>query len=149
MKQILIATDGSPAADEAIAVGLKLARDENADVVFARVALGYEVLPSHAFGARGARPRELSDADREPLERAAAAAEASGVHATTTLLVGDPVDEIVAYADSIDADAIVVGSRGHGALANAILGSFSQGVLREARRPVLVVPAADNPQRSA
>jgi nucleotide-binding universal stress UspA family protein len=154
MKRILIATDGSPSANAAIAAGLKLAREQSADVVFAHVALGFEVLPSHAFGMRSARPRELSDADRESLEQAVAEAQASGVSATTELLVGDPADEIVAYADSIDADAIVVGFRGHGPFANAILGSVSQGVLREARRPVLVVPSsssapADNPQPAA
>jgi nucleotide-binding universal stress UspA family protein len=147
MKEILIATDGSPAANEAIGAGLKLAHAQNAHVVFAHVAPGYEVLPSHAFGMKSVRPRELSAADREPLERAAAEAEARGVPATTALLVGDPVNEIVTYADSIDADAIVVGSRGHGVFANALLGSVSQGVLREARRPVLVVPRdPDNPQ---
>ena len=55
----------------------------------------------------------------------------------TELLTGNPIDEIVAYADSIDADLIVVGSRGHGAV-GARLGSVSQGVLHKARRPVLV-----------
>ena len=153
MRRILIATDGSASANAAIAAGLKLARDQDADVVFAHVELGYEVLPSHAFGMRSVKPRELT-ADREALEQAAAAAEASGVRAATTLLVGNPADEIVTYADSIDADAIVVGCRGHGSFANAILGSVSQGVLRESRRPVLVVPAAaaapaDKPQVDA
>jgi nucleotide-binding universal stress UspA family protein len=61
-----------------------------------------------------------------------------GFGVQTELLTGSPVDEIVAYADTIDADLIVVGSRGHGALASAVLGSVSQGVLHEARRPVLV-----------
>jgi nucleotide-binding universal stress UspA family protein len=54
-------------------------------------------------------------------------------------LKGRPADEIVAYADSIDADLIVVGSRGHGTLTNALIGSVSRDVLRESRRPVLIV----------
>ncbi len=55
------------------------------------------------------------------------------------MLSGDPVDEIVAHAVSLDADLIVLGSRGRGAFASALLGSTSRGVIAEARRPVLVV----------
>ena len=61
------------------------------------------------------------------------------------LASGVPVDEIVACADSIDADMIVVGSHGRGAIATAFLGSVSRGVLHEARRPVLVVRGAPVP----
>ena len=140
MKRILVATDGSAPAQVAVGFGLELARQQNAAVVFVHVILGYDVVPAHAVGQNGARRRELTEADREPLQRALAAAESSGVPATTELLVGDPADEIVAYADSVDVDAIVVGCRGHGRIASAVLGSVSQGVLREARRPVVVVP---------
>jgi nucleotide-binding universal stress UspA family protein len=77
--------------------------------------------------------------DRLALDEAAALAADAGVTVSTELLTGDPVDEIVAHADSMDADLIVVGSRGHGAVASVLLGSVSQGVLHEARRPVLVV----------
>src|SRR5262249_19392790 len=113
---------------------------QDAAVVFVQVILGYEVLPAHAVGQDGVQRHVPTEADREPLQRALAAAESSGVRATTELLVGDPADENVAYADSIDVDAIVVGCRGHGRIASAVLGSVSQGVLREARRPVVVVP---------
>ena len=47
--------------------------------------------------------------------------------------------EIVAVADSLDAEMIVIGSRGRGPFTAKILGSVSQGVLAETRRPVLVV----------
>jgi nucleotide-binding universal stress UspA family protein len=73
----------------------------------------------------------------------------SRVPAATKLLRGDPVDEIVAYADSLDVDLLVIGSRGHGALASALLGSVSCGVLRESKRPVLVVRAAPVAERTA
>ena len=58
------------------------------------------------------------------------------------MLRGDTVDEIVAYADSCDVDLIVVGSRGHGAIASALLGSVSRDILGESKRPVLIVRAA-------
>ena len=93
----------------------------------ARCSRGLRARCSRLRGASRARVRrerrrthELSDADREPLEQAAVSAESRNVRATTELLVGDAADEIVTYADSVDADAIVVGSRGHGSIAGAL-----------------------------
>jgi nucleotide-binding universal stress UspA family protein len=143
MKRILIATDGSPSAREAVDFGLELALDEYAEAIFLHVAPAVDVLPAMGgFGMAGALPHELGAADRAALTEAASLSEERGVHARTELLTGDPSDEIVAYADSIDADLIVVGSRGHGVIASALLGSISRGVLRETRRPVLVVRGA-------
>jgi nucleotide-binding universal stress UspA family protein len=143
MKKILIATDGSPSAREAVEFGLELALEQEADAIFVHVVPAYDVLPmSGGFGMTGALPHELTEADRAPLAEAASLADERRVDATTKLLTGDPPHEIVAYADTIDADLIVVGSRGHGAIATALLGSVSRGVLHAARRPVLVVRGA-------
>ena len=93
----------------------------------------------------GAFLHEPSEYDRTLLDEAADAAAAHGVFATTVLLRGDTVDEIVAFADSHDADLIVVGSRGRGAIAGALLGSVSRGILGESKRPVMIVRAAAVP----
>lgn len=145
MEAILIATDGSPSAQDATRFGIELAAEHGAAVTFVFVVPALDVIPSGGFCFATALPHEPREADREPLDTALELADEAGVPSRAKLLHGDPVDEIVAYADSADSDLIVVGSRGHGAIASAVLGSVSRGVLREARRPVLVVRNAHAP----
>jgi nucleotide-binding universal stress UspA family protein len=51
---------------------------------------------------------------------------------------GDAADRLVEVAGEVDADAIVIGSRGRGRL-GALLGSVSHALLQRSDRPVLVV----------
>jgi nucleotide-binding universal stress UspA family protein len=146
MNRILIATDGSASSREAVEVGLDLAAEHEAEVLIVHVAPLLDVYPWSGVGATSAFPHELTDVDREPLIDAEQLAKDRGIEVDTRLLRGTPVDEIVAFADSEDADLIVIGSRGHGAVASALLGSVSRGVMRETRRPVLVVRAAKVPE---
>jgi nucleotide-binding universal stress UspA family protein len=142
MKKILIATDGSASSAEAVDFGVELAAEHEAKIVFVHVAPALDAIPMANFGMAGGMPRvahELTELDRAVLEEAELVAAAAGVEASSELLVGDAVDEIVACADSQDADMIVVGSRGHGALASLLLGSVSRGVLSESKRPVAVI----------
>ena len=141
MKRILVATDGSPSAAEAVVFGVELAAEHASELLFVHVVPVVDVVPANGFGVGGAFPHELSVLDRMLLVEAAEVAAEQGIVATTVLLRGDTVDEIVAFADSHDVDLIVVGSRGHGAIAGALLGSVSRGVLRESKRPVLIVRA--------
>ncbi len=142
MKRILVATDGSPSSTEAVAFGVELASEHEAELIFVHVVPALDVVPSTGFGIGGAFPHEPNERDHVLLEEAAAVASEHEVISTTVLLRGDTVNEIVAYADSRDVDLIVVGSRGRGAIAGALLGSVSRGVLGESKRPVLIVRAA-------
>lgn len=140
MKKILIATDGSPSALRALELGLELAEEEGAHPVFVYVAPTSEFLPVSGF-AMGpvAVPHELDEADRAALDEATRIADERGLESETRLLTGHPAREIVALADSLDADLIVLGSHGYGAVSSVLLGSVSRGVLHGTTRPVLIV----------
>jgi len=142
MKKILIATDGSASSAEAVEFGVELAVEHAARVVFVHVAPALDVLPILSTGMGGAAarvPHKLDDYDRSSLEDAELIAARAGIEASSKLLAGNVVDEIVAYADSQGADLIVVGSRGHGTLASMLLGSVSRGLLSESKRPVAII----------
>jgi nucleotide-binding universal stress UspA family protein len=142
MNTILIATDGSESSLEALSYGLDLAQEHDTDVCVVHV----EAEPSAReplFAPAGPLPEWPGHKEYATLTDAARIARERGMAIDTKLLVGHVVDEIVAYADSIDAGMIVVGSRGRGAITSALLGSVSRGILKEARRPVLVVRDAE------
>ena len=54
---------------------------------------------------------------------------------------GTVAEEILNQADELDADLIVMGTHGHGAMYNLLVGSATKGVLKHSSRPVLLVPA--------
>ena len=139
MDTYVIATDGSPSARRAVAFGIDLADKQGAQVIFVHVAPASDWAPVATPVAPVRLPHEPNDGDRASLVEAVELARARGVTARTELLVGDRVDELVAFADAVDAKMIILGSRGHGPLASALLGSVSRGVLDEALRPVLIV----------
>jgi len=55
---------------------------------------------------------------------------------------GGTAETILAVADDLDADVIVLGTRGRGNVKSLMLGSVSHAVLHHADRSVLVVPSA-------
>jgi nucleotide-binding universal stress UspA family protein len=144
MKQILVATDGSPSSQEAVEVGLELATEQGADVTFVHVTDPDEFRGGKG-GTHALTHKEEVDDSETVLKAAGQAAEEAGVSYALERVSGNTVESIVALADEKDADLIVVGSRGRNTLATALLGSISHGVLRHARRPVLIVKGAKAP----
>lgn len=60
----------------------------------------------------------------------------------TVQITGSPVASILSQAAASKATYLVIGSHGHGAVFDLLVGSTTHGVLRKASCPVLVVPAA-------
>lgn len=65
-----------------------------------------------------------------------------GFNVDTSQLCGPPATRIQEEAERIGADCIVIGSHGHGALYDVIVGSTASQVLKNAPCPVVVVPVS-------
>jgi len=141
-KKIVVPVDGSQPSDNAVALAIRIARDQEAKLVFVHVCEAAKIAAMVASPAVGVDPSYAIDAEREAgeeaLTRAGASAQAGGVRWESLLEDGGSVDSIVAIAKSQGADLIVIGSHGRGGIARAILGSVAEGVLRHSDIPVLV-----------
>jgi nucleotide-binding universal stress UspA family protein len=144
MVRILLATDGSPHARRAAALAGRLVRElRQAEVVLVNV--GH--IPTIALGGSSAgimvdsRPldEEFEKAGREILDETAGLLHGIDVPIQKQYRRGEPGQEILAAADEVKADLIILGSRGFGKVGGLILGSVSEHVLHGAHIPVLIV----------
>ena len=66
----------------------------------------------------------------------------AGIKGTMHQPSGAVAEEILNQAEAINADLIVMGRHGHGAMYHLLMGSVTEGVLQHATRPVLLVPGS-------
>ena len=143
MKEIMVAIDGSEGSHAAIDEAVELAVPLGAHITF----LSVRKAPSSLLGTPNYECRRARDlgVTRATVDAALKQAHEAGIEARGEVLEGNAVDEILSFADNCGADLIVMGSRGHGALAGALLGSVSSEVAQHANVPVLV--AKESPPR--
>lgn len=67
-----------------------------------------------------------------------------GLDATALLIRGPTVETTLKEADNLKAELVVVGTHGHGAVYDVLIGSYSAGIIRRSKLPVLVVPIQDS-----
>ena len=82
----------------------------------------------------------VADVASEKAEQGAELARAGGFDATARVERGKPWETICEVAEELDAEPIVIGSRGLGRAQSALLGSVSAAVIAHAKRAVLVGP---------
>ncbi|MEZ5120325.1 MAG: universal stress protein [Solirubrobacterales bacterium] len=134
---VVVGYDGSEASRAAITHAVTIARGRPVVVVHA-----YEAAPPDLAG----RWRALLEPDRRAAGQAVLDGillegndELADVDWEARLEPGRPAEAIMRVADELDADAIVVGTHGHGRL-EALLGSVSHELVRHSTRPVTVLP---------
>ena len=140
LKRILLATDFSPHAEVARRYAEALATSFGAEVVLCHV-LETPDLPSQypptgeGYFPTGFRQTQEAHA-RAECERLLADAVPQ---ARYVLREGRAFLEIIACARDEQADLIVMGTHGRGAIAHLLMGSTAERVVRQAPCPVLVV----------
>jgi nucleotide-binding universal stress UspA family protein len=138
---IVVGIDGSAAADAALAFALEEAKLRQLPL---RIVYAWEVPAIEYAGASFMPTPDLaSSAEHEAdavLARAAAAVGPDpGIHVETAAVHGHAATVLVEQAQ--DATLLVVGTRGHGALATLVLGSVSQAVVHHCTVPLAIVPS--------
>ncbi|WP_255191076.1 universal stress protein [Natronobeatus ordinarius] len=119
---VLVATDGSEVATDAVLQGIDVARAVDATV--------------HVLSV-------VDDADRERhegyVEATATEATDAGLTVETAVREGRPSSELLAYAEEADVDLVVLGTHGRTGLEQVLVGSVALEVIRDSSRPVLTV----------
>ena len=137
---ILIATDGSKTAENAAALGIKFAQQYGAKVFAVYVI---NVTASEAILIDEAWATEECVACEKTGQRATSSVEEkakfAGLEVESTILKGDPADEIVNFAEKKDVELIVMGTLGKSGVQRFLLGSVAENVVRHSKVPVLVV----------
>ncbi|MDL5360647.1 universal stress protein [Halalkalicoccus sp. NIPERK01] len=135
-KTILVPTDGSESANRAVEHALDLAENYGATVhtlhVVDTARYGEPTLSSAEVVLN-----ELEERGYGLLEEVADLADDRELSVETRLCRGRPHQEIIDYADAIDADLIVLGCQGQSHRIDGHVGSVADRVVRTAARPVL------------
>jgi nucleotide-binding universal stress UspA family protein len=143
LKRIVVATDFSDLAAEAIETGVAFARESGAllDLVHVAAEAAYAVPPPIDMLRV---PIDLPSAVTEASTRLASEEDrvrARGVGCESNVLVGRADTEIVGHADKTHSDLIILGTHGRSGLPRVLLGSVAEKVVQHAHCPVLTVPA--------
>jgi len=160
MKSILVPIDFSAATPHVLELAGRVATPFGAEIHLVQVKEVSSVVPPSVLGYGGAGLSDLmpvstlpiaetlpqpvvpNEQDRAKLTEWQKQIVQAGLRVTLHEPVGDVVEEILRTADAIKADLIVMGRHGHGAVYNLLVGSVTEGVLKRADRPVLLVPAS-------
>jgi nucleotide-binding universal stress UspA family protein len=143
LQTILVPIDFSDVTSQVVQTARDMAKAFGGKVVVLHVSepepdfVGFEPGP---VAVRSAVARDFK-VEHQSLDEAKQVFQQAGVEVVALHIQGAHAEKILQEAESQAAGLIVMGSHGHGAFYNLLVGSVTSGVLRGAKCPVLVVPA--------
>ncbi|MBX7098686.1 MAG: universal stress protein [Myxococcaceae bacterium] len=139
MKTIIAALDGSDPALHAATKAAELARALGARLVLTSVVTPVFIpMEAGAIDLAAIEDAMAKDAEAQ-LTKAATTLQSPGLKIDRKVLRGTTVECLIDLAQKEQADLVVVGSHGRGAVQRALLGSVSSRLVHQCPRPVLVV----------
>lgn len=135
-KQFIVATDLSPAS-YAVVSCLGMLKTYGADRCLLLQCLSFGEVASTAFSYRTEPLEKMLEEQRALLEK-------QGFTVETRTVSGAPKKEIVRLANTEGYDLIVIGTQGHSAAEDKLLGGVAYGVINNSTTPVLTVPVSKN-----
>jgi nucleotide-binding universal stress UspA family protein len=147
LKRILVATDFSDTADAALKYGRALADNFGATLHVLHVADDFSARMGDTFLA--VMPELVEDVAKDARRRLSELVVDNELNPSSVVPVvitaSSPAVAIVDYANDKGIDLIVLGTQGRGGVAQLLMGSVAERVVRTARCPVLTVrhPAHD------
>lgn len=143
MNTILVPLDFSDVTPRVVEVAAKMAQASTGSLVLLHVHPPEP--PMVSYEAVSAETPFNPDIDVEPerkqLRDWMAVLSDRGIEVQALHMQGPPTDQILAAAEANGASMIVMGSHGHGAVFDLLVGNVTHGVLHGAKCPVTVVPA--------
>jgi nucleotide-binding universal stress UspA family protein len=143
--RLLVPLDLSTATDRVLAATRAVARDTKAAVWLVYVAEPDPAFVGYETGSEAVRDviaQEYREEHRK-LQEYAQALRADGIDTTALMIRGPTAATILTEASRLGVELIVMATHGRGAVFDLLVGSVSYAVLRDARVPVLMVPARD------
>lgn len=133
-RHVLLATDGSPCSESAVARAIGIAKERNVRLTAASVAYTNDEISALAPEAVNALIRHAKGLLHEVQQQAAA----EGIGIETAVREGEPAEAILALAAEIGASLIVMSSHGRKGLSRLLMGSVTEHVIGLGDCPVLV-----------
>lgn len=142
MKTLLVSVDFSAATRAVIDTAVELAQASDAQVILHHSLMPPIVTTEFGIGAEMVQEtiEIVEKGARHQLEHLEDALTAKGLAVSKVLTAGPAAENILEQATKRKADLIVLGSHGHTALYDLIVGGTAHVVLRKSTCPVLIVP---------